>query len=479
MKLVSIVIFLAALSLAIFIGPSIESFSFANQLVYFSPTFYLLYVFFKGPQRYLSFAFFCIFYSLGYVVYLYVLYLTLDGYSGSGWQAVNLLLFKQKYLTPLVASSSLIMLGIFAGCTFFQIFIRIKKTGFSTRIIDVSHQKLKNFLNLWFVSAFCVLIIMSLLGVARTGLKDATSLPFGLRGLLFYLRNLSLPSVGVYLFVTAVDSGSTQLVRKAGLYLALFTLTSSLLFFSRSDVVLILVPSGLYLFGSKNESIKRLGRFLFLTAIAIGLLILQLVQVLRNLFYGSGGSIDASQIVGDLISSDFNELSALLLELFTYRQGGARDMSVVLDSTYNNVAYVWNYFWQINEQYFSTDVWGFDDTYGLASGDNTFGAGFLGMSWFAFGSNFLVITLMSFMTGFFCAWVEDFFVRRKQPGLQIYFSFYLTFAIWNTFLWGRLWRFVIVFLLTTWIIDRIASGLRLKYPLHGNLDSTNRGVKRA
>jgi hypothetical protein len=203
-----------------------------------------------------------------------------------------------------------------------------------------------------------------------------------------------------------------------------------------------------------KESLKKY----FLFSILLIVITSQLVQLIRNFAYSSDGleSVSFSEIIGLFDMFSFNDVLDNLLSLLTIRQGGARDIGVVLNSQYNDIKYIGDYFFQINEEAFMFDVWNFMPDEFLVEG-KTFGTGFNGLSWYAFGGNYLLIFSLSLITGMFIGFIERIFIINRLISIQIWISFFLALLFWNSFLWSKFSRIIPIILLSLFFIKKLKS----------------------
>jgi hypothetical protein len=431
----------------------LKEFTLLSEILFLLPTLFV-YLFFYKKKSY-TFFFISVFYSLGYPLYFAVLYSTFDKYNYGGWLAVGNFEFLYSKINAVVYSSILIITGLFLGIYFIILFSpfnrKIEKYNVNLTVLNKS-------VNYWFYIGLLLILLMYILGIGRTGLEDKIVLPFGLKAFLYYLRIISLPMIGMFFLQVAYDLSNVELLRKYFFKLLVISLLISLSSFSRSDIVLTLVPASIFLFKYPDSRFKGSLKKYFLFSILLIVITSQLVQLIRNFAYSSDGleSVSFSEIIGLFDMFSFNDVLDNLLSLLTIRQGGARDIGVVLNSQYNNIKYIGDYFFQINEEAFMFDVWNFMPDEFLVEG-KTFGTGFNGLSWYAFGGNYLLIFSLSLITGMFIGFIERIFIINRFISIQIWISFFLALLFWNSFLWSKFSRIIPIILLSLFFIKKLKS----------------------
>lgn len=429
----------------------LKEFSLLSQILFISPTL-LLYTFFRKRKSY-TFFFICIFYSLGYPLYFAVLYNTFERYNFGGWLAIGNFEFTLSKINGVVYSSFLIIVGIFFGIYFV---INYKSRNYIAVKNNVDFIELNKVVNYWFYFGILLIFLMYILGIGRTGLEDKIVLPFGLKAFLYYLRIISIPMFGMFFLQIAYDEKNVKLLKGFFVKLLIISFLISLSSFSRSDIVLTLVPASLFLFKYHDIEFKMLLKKYFIFTFILIIVTSQVVQVIRNFAYSSEGleSVSFSEIASLADIFSFNDVIDNLLSLLTIRQGGARDIGVVLNSQYNNIKYISDYFFQINEEAYMFDVWNFTPEEFLVEG-KTFGTGFNGLSWYAFGGNYLAIFFLSLSTGLFIGLIERLFLSNNLISLQIWVSFFLALLFWNSFLWSKFSRIIPFILITLFLIKKL------------------------
>ena len=297
---------------------------------------------------------------------------------------------------------------------------------------------------------------MYLLGIGRTGLEDNIHLPFGLKALLYYTRIIFIPLVGLFFLQIAYNQKNEKLLISIFIKLLLVAILISFSSLSRSDIILTLFPTLLFLYSYNSINFKKKLRKIIFISLLIIVSTTQIVQLYRNFSYNSNSNTTASFTEIAEFAGEFTPKDVLdnLITLLTIRQGGARDLGVVLNSTYNDSKYVYQYFFQINEENFMYDVWNFNPDEFLVEG-KTFGTGFNGFAWYAFGNNFLVVFILSLITGFIFTFIENQFKRNDLIALQLWVSFFIALLCWNSFLWSKFSRIIPAIFLTLIVVKII------------------------
>jgi hypothetical protein len=463
MKAFSLSLFAFAFIFFFYICNQIPDYELAYQIILFSPCFLLLRAAFKGTNRYYSGFLFLIFYTLGYPIYLAVMYLTIDEYTIGGWMGIGNFNFESEQLKELSLAGMLMMFGIVIGISIYnRIRSRVRNISLS-KSDTVDATLLKAYVSYWFFGSMALILFMGALGIGRTGLQDEVVLPFGLKGIIYYVRIILVPMVGMFLLDKAVQSKNYKIQNRVLVYLFIIALTVAALVLSRSDLILIIGPALMFVVTHEDANVSKQGRSLVIKSALLIVFGTQLVQFYRNLSFSSEGAMGLSfeQIVVILQAMDFQSITNNLLTLLTVRQGGARDMAVALNSSYQSIGYVWDFFWQINEQNFMIDVWGFDLDV-IDQEGKSYGTGFNGFGWYGFGRSMPTIFLLSLITGMFSAWVEYKFVKSAFRGPQFFIVIFITISLWNSFVWGRFWRIVPIIIIAHFVLNRLSRRLHSK-----------------
>jgi hypothetical protein len=456
MKAFSLSLFAFAFIFFFYIVNQIPGYELAYQIILFSPCFLLLRAAFKGTNGYYSGFLFLIFYTLGYPIYLAVMYLTIDEYTIGGWMGIGNFNFESEQLKELSLAGMLMMFGIVVGINIFnKIMPKIRRLPLNADY-SVNVRLLKKYITYWFIGSMALILFMAVLGLGRTGLQDATILPFGIKGFLYYFRVILVPLIGLFLLGKAVESKQYRLKNVVLVYLFIIAISVALAALSRSDLVLILGPALLIIITHHDAKVSQQGKGFALKVVLVVIASTQLVQLFRNLtFTSEGGSgIGFSDISDALALVDFQAIVNNVLSLLTVRQGGARDMAVALNSSYQSISYIWDFFWQINEQNFMIDVWGFE-LEAFDQDGKSYGTGFNGFGWYGFGRNLPIVFVLSLLTGVFAGWMEYIFVKLRAKGAQLFVAIFIPLMLWNSFVWGRFWRIVPMLILGAYIINRI------------------------
>ncbi len=432
-------------------------FNFSLQLIFLSPTLYLLHVAKNGIGQFKTYFLFVLYYALGYALYLYVMHSTIDQYTVGGWMAIGNFDFSEDQILSLTLASAALMSGLYIGYKIYILFSGSIRNPIIRNVFLREDVLVAKYVVNWTIISAIIIITMLALGIGRTGLQDSTILPFGLKGFLFYARIILIPLIGIYLLELTSCLYSKKLFHRMLLIIPLISLSIGILFFSRSEIVFFMAPVLAYLFLHDNPSIRKESRsFLFKTLLII-VFGTQLVQIGRNFYFDdSSTEVNLSDITTAINSYGITNAIDNLIVLLTVRQGGARDMAVALNSSYDSTVYIWNFFWQIDEEGFMYDVWGFVPE-AIEQEGKSYGTGFNGFGWYGFGGNIVIIFLLSIITGWLATWVESLFVKRNLKSAQYFIAFYFTLTLWNSFVWGRAWRIIPMILFAAYIIDKIDS----------------------
>lgn len=454
MKIISISLFLFANIFCITEFQGDKNFDILSQILILVPTLYI-FQFFITKYKSFTFYFLSIFYILGYPIFLAILHKNFHLYNSSGWLSVGNFEFTSLKIRTLCLASFLIMFGLSIGFYFnsrFNIYTN-KINLYPYKANSNIKFRLKKAVNIWFISSLIIIIFMSLIGIGRTGLIDKIQLPFGIKAILYYSRLILIPLVGIYFLQASLAVDKFKLTINILIKIIILSVLIAFLSLSRSDIVITLSPVFIFLFATTNNSFKKkISRLLLISVIFI-VFVTQFVQIFRNISY-SNDSFDYKILTEQVNQYSISDIGENILVLLTLRQGGSRDLGVVLNSPYNDTKYIIKYFFQENEEAFMTDVWNFNIDEFLIEG-MSFGAGFNGFAWYAFGSNYLVIFLLSFITGSFLCYIELLFRRNNFYSVQIWLGLMLAILSWNTFLWLKFSRIIPFLFISLYIIKKI------------------------
>lgn len=443
-----------------YVSNSIPDYDLAYQVVLFFPCLWLLSIDSRKTNLSYTKFFFLVFYSLGYPIYLAVMYLTLDQYTIGGWMGIGNFDFRAQQLQKLSVTSASLMLGIIFGIELCSKMLRPKKPKYSTLMQYCDTSLLNAYVQYWFLSSMMLIGFMAVLGLGRTGLQDAVTLPFGIKGILLYCRYILIPLIGMYLLGKSIEVNKTKIRNNILLYLIIISISVALAALSRSDLVFILAPAVLFIATHEQAMVAKFGRSLTLKIVLVIIIATQAVQIYRDMAYTAEGAagLGIGQIVAVLDAVELEVIFNNLLTLVTVRQGGSRDMAVVLNSSYQSPIYIWDFFWQIGEENFMIDVWEFD-LEAFDQDGKSYGTGFNGFGWYAFGGNIPLVFMLSIVTGYFAQSFESLFNRHGFKSVQIFVALYMTLSLWNSFVWGRFWRVIPIMLIGLYIIKRLNRNL--------------------
>lgn len=415
-----------------------------------------LYISIRGSILYITPIILSLFYLLGYPLYLAVMLMTQDKYTIGGWMAIGNFDFGRVHLTKLGVASGVLMLGLLLGCRWVQALVP-KRSLTQERVINISKKRLQHWITIWFVLSIVLILFFAALGLGRTGLADETTLPFGIKGVLYFVRLMLFPMIGAFLLQQAASTKDWKnLIR---ILVCSFVISGALAIFalSRSFTVIILLPLIGYLLMHQNPQL-RLTALRAIVPCVIGIILTtQVVLIFRNLAYSTDGFTleNVSMVTEAASDTKFEDILDNLLVLLTVRQGGARDMGVVMTSSYTDINYIWTYFRQVAEMDFMTDVWGFA-TDEIEQEGKSFGAGFLGFAWYFFGQNLIVLLLLSIATGAFLVWIEDAFLKRGWRSVQIWIAYYMVLMLWNNFGWDNVRRIMPMLAVAYFMMEYLA-----------------------
>lgn len=429
-------------------------FDILSQILILFPTLYIFQFFFTKHKSY-TFYFLSVFYALGYPIFLAILHKNFELYNTSGWLSVGNFEFTSTKIKTLCLSSFLIMTGLLFG--FYlqaSLNVNIKKIILYPFKAEQNNKlRLYKIINIWFVTSLCIIIFMSLLGIGRTGLIDKIQLPFGIKAFLYYTRLILIPLVGLYILQASLAVNEFNTTINIFIKIIIISILIAFLSLSRSDIVITLAPVFIFLYSTTTSLFKKkVSKLLFFSLIFI-VFVTQFVQIFRNISY-SNDNVDYKGLTEQVSQYSLSDIGENILVLLTLRQGGSRDLGVVLNSPYNDTKYISQYFFQEHEEAFMTDVWNFNLNEFLIEG-MSFGAGFNGFAWYAFGTNFFIIFLLSFITGFFLYYIELLFRKNNFYSVQIWLGLMLAILSWNTFLWLKFSRIIPFLFLSLVIIKKI------------------------
>jgi hypothetical protein len=416
----------------------------------------------RGTVRYITPVVLSLFYLLGYPLYLAVMLMTQDRYTIGGWMAVGNFDFGREHLTRLGVASGILMLGLFLGCRMVQAAVPGRVLA-AERLIAISEKRLRLWITVWFLLSMGLILFFAALGLGRTGLQDATTLPLGMKGVLYYVRVMLVPILGAFLLQQAANSRDWKNLLRVLVCSFIIAGAVAVFTLSRSDTVIILLPLIGYLLMHPNAQLRRTALRAIVPCVVGIVLMTQVVVILRNVAFSVDGfTLDSvSSVLDDTGKVSFGDIADNLLILLTVRQGGARDMGVVMTSSYTDVRYVWTFFAEVAEMDFMTDVWGFavDE---IEQEGKSFGSGFLGFAWYFFGQNLALLFFLAVVTGAFLVWVEDIFLRRGWRCVQIWVAFYLALLLWNNFGWGRVRRVLPMLIAAYFLMEYLARKKRTR-----------------
>ena len=421
-----------------------------------------LYLSIRGTIRYVTPILLSLFYLLGYPLYLAGMMITPDQYTIGGWLAVGNFNFSKENLTELGITSGILMLGLFLGGRLVQSIVPKRQLA-QKRVINVSKNRLRHWIIIWFVLSMALILFFASLGLGRTGLQDAIVLPFGVKGILLYVRDLFVPIMGAFLLQQAADTQDWKNLVRVLICSLIISTAMAVLFMSRGSTLMILLPFIGYMLMHQNAKLRRTALLSILPFVIGIVLATQVVAIIRNVAYSGDGfkQEDLGNVVEATGTMSFTDIAENILVLLTIRQGGARDMGVVMTSSYKDIRYIWTFYSEVAEMDFMTDVWGFavDE---IEQDGKSFGTGFNGLAWYYFGQSWIVLFILASATGAFLVWIEDAFLKRGWRCTQILVSFYLALMFWNHFGWGRTRRVLPMLILGYFFIEYLARKKRTR-----------------
>lgn len=428
-----------------------------SQIFLIGAGVFSLYVSIRGTVQYVTPIVLSLFYLLGYPLYLASIILNEDKYTKGGWMAIGNFDFGSENFTELSVASGVLMLGLLVGCRLVQSRVSTIKLV-QERHVDISRNTLQQWITIWFLMSMALILFLAIYGLGRTGLQDETALPYGIKGVLYYVRLMIVPIIGAFLLQQAANSLDWKNLARVLICSFIIAGAVAIFAFSRSDPVIILLPLIVYLLMHQNAQLRRTASRAMVPCVIGIILMTQIVAVLRDYAYSTEGlsSKDVDNVAKQIQDVTLNDIGDNLLMLLTIRQGGSRDMAVVMTSPYQDISYVWRFFMQIDEMDFMTDVWGFE-TGQLEQEGTSYGTGFNGFAWYYFGRSLLFLFILSVLTGAFLIWVEDVFLKRGWRVVQIWVGFFMSLMFWNSFVWGRVWRVLPMLFVAYFIMEYLAS----------------------
>jgi hypothetical protein len=320
---------------------------------------------------------------------------------------------------------------------------------------------------LWFCISIVMLILSGAIGIGSVGLTPV-ALPFRMTGLLYFLRALVLPLVGMYLFGVAVETNQRRQARMLLLMALLLGVLSFPITLSKAALLNALLPYAVYLsiYAYYHPLSRQLRRSILVAIILLLPVMVFGVLAARDVAYSTGRLAGASEIVegfySEVGSQSVYELAAILNSLILDRvTGGSELMGVVAAPLYSSELVLRCVLGQgtnpdLGFRYI------FDDIYNVTLTEE--GGVYQGKALGLFGLLYLshnpfLLLLLALILGGLALWVEDLFLRETNAALAAGVGFMVSMAMWESVF--DILLYYPVFLGSILIISRILSGKSL------------------
>lgn len=292
---------------------------------------------------------------------------------------------------------------------------------------------------LWFGISSAIIVLSKVLGIGSLGLTPVV-LPLHLTGLLYFLRILILPLLGMYLFGVALET-NRRLQASTLVLMALFLgVVSFPITLSKVSILHALLPYVAYLYICANYS--PLGRKLRRSILIITILLLPLIvfgaQAARDVAYSTGHLASANEIAegfrSSTRSSSVIELAENSYGLIVDRLiGGGELMGVLASPSYSHGLALRVMLGQGTNPDLGFG-YVFEDVYGVmvTEGGGVYrgkGLGLFGLLYLSHDPFFLF--LLALMLGGLMLWVEDLFLRKTNAGMAAAVGFMVSLVIWE------------------------------------------------
>jgi hypothetical protein len=322
--------------------------------------------------------------------------------------------------------------------------------GFRRGLALASISVQANFHKLLSVTAVCVflfsvaiVILMWVLGIGRTGLPPATTLPFMLTGILVYIKNMLIPFLGFLVFVAAERTRDMGRIRIAFLMLMVIGCLGSIAFISRSFLVFMVFPALFYVIFYGRSRILSRQIFFEMALVILGavLVIIPAIDFLREALY-SGREVSFSSQLALSQGISFREAFANVGSLLTARIVGFRELVFITDYQHFDVWAPWRVF-SGDDTYTGTLMYALYDFEQDASGETAFGyaLGLWGM--FYLSGSFFIVFFGSFFAASVVLALEEVFLRSRFTPASLFMAFIVGLWVWGGIDWFLLSRLLV------------------------------------
>jgi len=400
---------------------------------------------------------FVIFFSIGHILKTGVVLANHETYKVIGWNTIGSFEFDTFNMTELFAVQ---LAGILGAYFSFKWLIngnhRAENYYKSIDTIKCRVNRITLAL-VWSVTAICLIAYMMIIGIGMHGLEpQQNSLPAGVAGLLLYLRNIFIISVGLMLLDRIYQQGKRpDYIVFIFLYLVviLFLSVASL---SRGIILVSFLPV-VYAWFLYNKPKIRFKLLIKLLILMIPIYyIFNLVNLYRLEFYNDSvlNVIEGLRraLKGESKFTFDNIL--LFFDFLVMRVEGSRELMAVISAELNG-SWIFIKSFLYGDSTTMESVMGFLPTAEGKAFGMTYGLiGFLYLS----KNIFLVFFGVSFYMAYLI-YIERLFVKKRYYATSLYITFTLFLNVWGNMDWFFMFRFTFVVLLTyffsIYVIERV------------------------
>lgn len=337
------------------------------------------------------------------------------------------------------------MTGIATAVKLFEkVYGRHSRLALGGVVVDEGfRRRVKRISRAWLLISLVVIALMWALGIGRSGLSHATTLPFMLTGILVYVKNMIIPFFGYLVFIAAVRTHSYGQIRIVLFMLLVVGFVGSVAFVSRSFFIFVIIPAVLQIgFYESDRTLSR--RFLRESGLLIfGMILILLpgIELIREVVY-TGGTMSSLKAADITEGSSFLGALGSIISLSTSRIVGFRELVVITNYTGFDLLAPWQVFAgdETFNQMLSFALFRFEQE---ASGDNAFGyaLGLWGMFYLS-GSYFIVYLGSALAAGIVLAF-EELFLQRGYVQFQSFMGLTIGLWIWGGIDWFLLSRLLV------------------------------------
>ena len=405
-----------------------------------------IYYFTKPNRRYSLPMLWSVFFIFGYVLSFVSVLLDPEAAGVGARNDPTLFVFSNSSYFSVFLVMLAGMMGIAcAAVTFEKIFHCNRGLSVAKNQINPnSHHPLRMTSLFWLLaSSLAVIGVMWVLGIGRTGLPPATTLPFKLTGILVYIKNMVIPFLGFVVFASSERTGSYRRIRQVFWILLIIGAAGSVAFVSRGFFISMVLPALAYMICYvKNRRISsRFFRESGLLVIGLLLVLIPVIELFRAALY-SGISLTA--ISGKEISETMSVPGAFrkVLSLMTTRIVGFRELVFIIDYGDFDFFGPWRVFSNDDAyiELLSFNLYGFQQD---ASGDTAFGyaLGLWGMLYLSGSYSF--VFLGSAVSAAIVLAFEELFLRRGYEQVSLFMAINIGIWVWGGIDWFLLSRLLI------------------------------------